>query len=722
MGIIEKKGFAPYFLVIDDIVRMARGADDTNGANRTCGRGSGAASIVSYALEITNVDPLRHHLYFERFLNPARPDPPDIDIDFAWDERDDLIKAVIEKFGPDYCARVANHNFFRPRSALRETAKAYGFPDAAISQLERKLFNLRETGDDVDPLWREIYKIAGRIEGLPRGLGMHCGGLVISSSPIWRHAPVEKSAEGFPLLAWEKEGTEAAGLVKIDLLGNRSLAVIRDALANLEEQGIFIDPYTWRPADDKPVIEALSRGDSMGVFYVESPAMRQLQIKTGKGDFEHLVIHSSLIRPAANKFIKEYVKRLKGAAWEPLHPRLEKILDETFGIMCYQEDESKTAAALAGFNEVDADKLRKVIAKKASGAKLAVYREQFFEGCRKNSVDEETIQKIWAMMLSFDGYSFCKPHSASYAMVSFQSAYLRVHHPAEFMAAVLSNQGGYYRPHAYIAEIRRMGLFTEGPDINVSRWSYFGTKRTVVIGLMAIKGLSVCGAERIVAERGKNGEYKSLDDFSRRVMPGRDDIISLCPSGALDAVSGGRSRHLQARSLLSMGNRGPKAAGNELFTAENGSDCVANKTQVSFLTERKQKNNNDLWEEYRALGFLRNNHPLALWKDAVLAVKQRVKALHLRQYVGRNVKMLGWPVTQKEVWTAEGLTMSFLSLEDETALYETVIFPRIYERYAKLLFDQQPLLVYGRVTEDEGAVCVEINRIEVLPHAQIQGN
>jgi DNA polymerase-3 subunit alpha/error-prone DNA polymerase len=705
LNVIKEKGFSSYFLIIDDIVRMA---------SRTCGRGSGAASIVSYGLGITNVDPLRHNLYFERFLNPSRPDPPDIDIDFAWDERDELIKAVIERFGSGYCARVANHNMFRYRSALRETAKAYGFGDTEITQIERRLFQTGGKSVSVEPLWQEIFSIAKRIEGLPRGLGMHCGGLVITPKPICNYAPVEKSAEGYPLLAWEKEGAEAAGFVKIDLLGNRSLAVIRDALKNLEEQRIFIDRNTWKPIDDKPTIEALARGDSIGVFYIESPAMRQKKKKTNAGDFEHIVIHSSIIRPAANKFIAEYVRRLKGGKWKHLHPLLEKILDETYGILCYQEDVSKTAIALAGFNDADADKLRKVIAKKLGGAKLAVYKNQFFEGCKKNNVPDETTQKIWEMMLSFDGYSFCKPHSASYAMVSFQSAFLRVHHPAVFMAAVLSNQGGFYRPHAYIAEIRRMRLFAAGPDVNLSQWKYYGKNREVVIGLMAVKGLSASGAKSVLEERNRNGDYASLSDFSRRVKLNRDDIVSLCPAGVFDSIADGMPRHLQARHLLGA-NAGQIKNQADLFTADFSPvfGTVAKTVTVPY-SQNANKTENDLWEEYNALGFLRNTHPLALWKEDVLTVKNRVKALHIHKYIGQSVKMVGWPVTQKDVWTKDGLTMAFLSLEDETALYETVIFPQIYESYSKLLFDQRPLLVFGIVTNDEGAVSLEINRIEVL--------
>jgi DNA polymerase-3 subunit alpha/error-prone DNA polymerase len=705
LAIITQKGFAPYFLVMDDIVRMSP---------RTCGRGSGAASIVSYSLGITNVDPIRRQLYFERFLNPARIDPPDVDVDFAWDERDSLIHAVIERFGPDHCARVANHNTFRSRSALRETAKAHGFGDGEISRIEKRLFHFGDASEVGDPLWETILAIAKKIEGLPRGLSMHCGGLVITPEKIDRYAPVETSVEGYPLLSWEKEGAEAAGFVKIDLLGNRSLAVIRDALANLAEQGINIDRNAWRPAEDAATVAALSRGDSMGVFYIESPAMRQLQKKTGAGDFDHIVIHSSIIRPAANQFINEYVRRLKGGAWEPLHPRLARILDETYGILCYQEDVSKAAVALAGFNEADADALRKVIAKKAGAAKLAVYERQFFEGCRKNRIDEKTAQAVWAMMLSFDGYSFCKPHSASYAMVSFQSAWLRVHHPAPFMAAVLSNQGGYYRPHAYIAECRRMGLKVDGPDINTSRWRYYGSKNTVVAGLMAVKGLSRSGAEAIITEREQGGEYQTLTDFASRVKLGRNDIIALCPAGVFDRIAQGSKRTMQARELLQANTGTARREQHDLFVAEQPPLYRATAdASIAAAPEKHKTAASALWEEYAALGFLRNQHPLALWKEAAAPVK-RIKAKQIANYLNQYVCLIGWPVTQKEVWTKDGLAMSFLTFEDETALYETVIFPKVYEQYTTLLFDQLPLLVRGRVKDDHGAVSLEVDKVAFL--------
>ncbi|GAB1484119.1 hypothetical protein MASR2M78_29360 [Treponema sp.] len=707
LSIIDSKGFAPYFLVMDDIVCMS---------SRTCGRGSAAASIVSYSLGITNVDPIEHRLYFERFLNPARPDPPDIDVDFAWDERDELIKKVIERFGPERCARVANHNFFRHRSALRETAKAYGLSEGEIGRMERSLFDLRNGSEVTDDLWRQILSIAARIEGLPRGLSMHCGGLVMSPGPLSSYAPIETSVDGYPLLSWEKEGTEAAGLVKIDLLGNRSLAVIRDTLKNIENEGIHIDPYLWRPTEDEATIAALARGDSMGVFYIESPAMRQLQKKTGKGDFAHIVIHSSIIRPAANKFINEYIRRLKGGHWKPLHPRLARILDETYGILCYQEDVSKTAIALASFDEAQADKLRKVIAKKAGAEKLALYEERFFSGCRENLIAEQTIKDVWAMMLSFDGYSFCKPHSASYAMVSFQSAYLRVHHGAAFMAAVLSNQGGYYRPQAYISEARRMGLSIVGPDINRSALKYRGEGDSLIIGFMAIAKLSTKAIQAILAERSLRGPFTSLADFSRRLKGrrhlkvGREDIVSLVASGSCDSLAR-LSRALIIRSLLGSSYEGEDAEQDQLFAAEPPAITPYGRQQKK--SPLHTKTDPELRDEYASLSFLRDQHPLRLWASKLAGLK-RLYASDLDQHIGELVSLIGWPITQKEVWTAQGLTANFVSFEDESGMFETVLFPQVYERHRNLLFDQQPLRIFGRAVNDQGALSVEVEKLGAL--------
>ncbi len=706
LDIIGRKGFAAYFLLMADIVSLCP---------RTCGRGSAAASVVSYALRITDVDPIGENLYFERFLNPARTDPPDIDVDFPWDERDDLIRLVLERFGRERCARVANHIMFRPRSAFRECAKAYGYSDGEVSRAERTLAEGRS--GDLDPAWREIQALAARLEGLPRGLSMHCGGLVITPGPIRSYAPILRSAQGYPLLAWEKEGTEAAGLVKLDLLGNRSLAVIRDARANLAREGIEVDFDRIRPAEDAAVQEALARGDSLGVFYIESPAMRQLQKKTGRGDFGHIVIHSSLIRPAANRFIAEYCRRLKGGAWKPLHPRLEGILDETYGILCYQEDVSKAAVALASFDEAEADGLRKIIAKKAGGRRLETARERFYSGCLKNGVDAGTADEVWAMMLSFDGYSFCKPHSASYAMVSFQSAYLRVRHGAYFMAAVLSNRGGYYHAGAYVSEARRMGLSVLGPDANLSDCKYRASGQSVIVGLMAIADLSAAAAQALTAERERRGAYTSLKDVSSRIHLSTSDLAALVSAGVFDALAAGRSRPEQLRALLTEGRTDrdglfPSFAVADLPEPRSAASAPAG-AAPSAAPPAVPRDRRDLAAELAALGFLRDRHPLTLWKRELSALRRDLAA-DLPRLRGRRVVLAGLQITRKEVWTADGLAMNFVSFEDETALYETVLFPEVYEAHRNLLFRDEPLIVEGRVVDDQGALCVELTRLRAL--------
>ncbi|MCX6639633.1 MAG: DNA polymerase III subunit alpha [bacterium] len=568
LALIKEKNFAPIFLVVQDIVKQSP---------RTCGRGSAAASIVSYCLEITHVDPIRHNLYFERFLNPGRIDPPDIDVDFAWDERDDVLAYVFAKYGTEHAAMISNHVTFQKKAAIHEIAKVYGLPEAEITAVTGKIssyyFNAQPDVNqqpalryhDFSPPWPEIIRAAERLEDVPRHLSVHCGGVVITPGPISDHVPVQRAVKAVNIVQWEKDQAEDAGLVKIDLLGNRSLAVIRDALRMVEENhGVRIEFSRWNPIDDPETQAMIARGETMGVFYVESPATRLLQKKAQVGDFEHLVIHSSIIRPAANPYIHDYLERLKGKPYEPLHPLLADLLDETFGIMVYQEDVSRVAMRLAGFDSSEADELRKILSKKHKQKRLADLQKKFVKGATDRGVSRDAIKAIWQMILSFAGYSFCKPHSASYAMVSFKSAWLRVHYPAEFMAAVISNQGGYYSTFAYISESRRMGIDILPPDINQSRIRYWGKDRQIRVGLMQIKGLSQKAMERVVegqetetkrvipagpesdtqlskTGRGKPdpytyNSYLSFDDFLRRTNLNPADVRLLIKAGVFDAL------------------------------------------------------------------------------------------------------------------------------------------------------------------------------------------
>ncbi len=448
LRIIGMKGFADYFLVVKDIVE--------HGPTH-CGRGSVANSIVSYCLGITHVEPLGAGLLFERFLNPERRDPPDIDLDFPWDERDRVLAYVFTRYPRPRAAMVANHNCFRLRGALREVAKVHGRPAGEIREVTRRIPifedlpleetlashpNFREL--DLPPAWRDFARLAEPLVGMPRHLSLHPGGVVIVPTALTDYVPIEpavKTLDGFPdltvpVIQFEKDGAEDAGLVKIDLLGNRSLAVIRDAIEAVRvNTGRRIDYTSSDPGDDEATKALFRTGRTMGVFYTESPASRQLCARSRADTFELLVLNTSIIRPASNRFIRTYLERLHGAPWEPLDPVLRDTLADTFGIMVYQEDVVNVCAVFAGMPLATADGLRKALSKKRPAKHLAGYAEEFFAGARALGRCPETAKRVWEMIMSFAGYSFCKGHSASYIQVAQHSCHLRAHYPAEFMAA-----------------------------------------------------------------------------------------------------------------------------------------------------------------------------------------------------------------------------------------------------------------------------------------------
>ena len=706
LGIIVPKQFSSYFLVVEDIVKRSP---------RICGRGSGAASLVAYCLGITNVCPIKFNLYFERFINPEREDPPDIDIDFAWDERDGLIESVLEQY-QGRSAMVATHVLFRGRMAIREVAKVFGLPAQEIKQTMRRLpwlrgpaeghagfsFKRQALPEGVEPglpqPWPEILHLAQRLLKKPRHVSVHVGGVVITPGPISDYAPLEMAVKGVPIIQWEKDGAEQAGLVKIDLLGNRSLAVIRDAAASLREDGQELDEQTWQPEDDPATQKLVARGDTMGCFYIESPATRLLQQKAGRGDYEHLVIHSSIIRPAASNYIQEYLHRLKGQPWEPIHPLLAGILDETYGIMVYQEQVSQAAVALAGFSHADGDRLRKVMTWKDTTRALGDYQENFARGARERGLNKAKIQELWDMMMSFSGYSFCKPHSASYARVSFQAAYLKAHFPAQFMAAVISNQGGFYSTSAYVSEARRMGLSILPPDVNQSQVHWTGQGQQVRVGLMVVKGLGLATRDRLLAAR-EHRPFTGFADFMQRVRPEDDEARALIKAGAFESLHPGVEPALLlwqlARQRQTVQRRGNM---DSFFMAE---PSQAPPLPPSTLRERLRR-------QYGVLGFLVDRHPIELFAPAFKG-RSLVKARDLGRHVGRRVNLAGWLITGKAVATNKQEPMEFLTFEDETGLVEATFFPEAFRRYHMMLDKNRPYVLRGLVEENFGALTLTVD-------------
>lgn len=748
LGIIGMKGFADYFLVVRDIV--------LHGPTH-CGRGSVANSIVSYCLGITHVEPLGAGLLFERFLNPARKDPPDIDLDFPWDERDRILAWVFRKHPRPRAAMVANHNCLRMAGALREVAKVHGRPAAEIREVTRRIPYFW-SGESATELfaehpnfrgvrlpdgWDRLARLAEGIVGTPCHLSLHPGGVVIVPGALTDVVPLEPAAKRLdaapdltvPVIQFEKDGAEDAGLVKIDLLGNRSLAVIRDAISMVREgSGVQLD-YTSQAAGRDPATRALFRtGNTIGVFYTESPASRMLNLKSRAESFELLVLNTSIIRPAANRFIQQYLERLHGAEYEPLHPSLREVLAETFGVMVYQEDVVNVAHAFAGLDFATADGLRKALSKKRPGKLLAAYAEEFVAGARARGRDEASIARVWEMILSFAGYSFCKGHSCSYIQVAQQSAYLRAHHPAEFIAAVLSNEGGFYRRFAYVAEARRMGVRILPPCVNASQWRCTGRDGTLRTGLMFIKGLSQGGAERLLAERERGGEYRELAELRARTALADDDLRLLVKVGALDAIAGGRTRPQLLWAVDTAGAPGPLVSSRaQAATPPESRDLIGSAHEIPRLRDPSgcparddnplvtapppplpdyppERRRQDAWA---LLGFCLDAHPMTLHADALRRFRL-VRSTELHRHVGKRVLMAGMYTTGKPVHTAAHEPMQFATFDDGTGLIECVLFPDTYRARAHVLFDQGPFVFRGVVEESFGALTVTIHDLERL--------
>ena len=738
LRIIGEKGFADYFLVVRDIVQ--------HGPTH-CGRGSVANSVVSYCLGITHVEPLGAGLLFERFLNPERRDPPDIDLDFPWDERDQVLAYVFRRYPHPQAAMVANHNCFRMRGALREVAKVHGRPAGEIREVTRRIPwhddstslasllhqhpNFR--GLNLPKVWQDYARQAEPLVGTPRHLSLHPGGVVIVPTALTDYVPTEpavKELDGHPdltvpVIQFEKDGAEDAGLVKIDLLGNRSLAVIRDAIdAVRRNTGRVIDYTSSDPGDDEATRALFRTGQTMGVFYTESPASRQLCAKSRAETFDLLVLNTSIIRPASNKYIRNYLERLHGAAYEPLHPALRDALSDTFGIMVYQEDVVNVCAAYAGMPLTSGDGVRKSLSKKRPTKRLAAYAEEFGRGAAALGRDPGTTTQVWQMVMSFAGYSFCKGHSCSYIQVAQHACYLRAHYPAEFMAAVLSNGGGFYHPFAYVAEAMRMGVTVRPPDVNASEYRCTGHDGAMRIGLQFIKGLSHEASERLLQCR-TEAPFRDLDDTQCRAGIADDDLRQLIKVGALDSIAGNATRPMLLWQVDAGTGRGredrqvdwtdAREGGGSSGAGQVGERPTAGLSDIPFLKEYSDERQRR--EEHAALGFLTSCHPMALHDEALRRIRP-CPSTELYRHVGHRVLAAGMLTTAKPVRTVKDEPMKFATFDDGHGLIETVLFPDVYRERGHVLFDQGPFVFRGLVTEEFGAISLTITSLERLERIQ----
>jgi len=697
LSIITEKGFAPYFLVVGDIVKQT---------NATIGRGSGAASIVSYCLFITQVDPLRYNLQFERFIHPQRVDMPDIDIDFPWDERDDIIDYVFQKYGLHRTAMVSNQVFLQPRSAVREVAKVYGLSNEEIKAVTKRIGWHSRRSDllhwienderfkylDIDTTLKEILQISEKIMDAFRVSSVHPGGVVIVPDEIRKYVPVLMATKGVQILEWEKDQTEDSGLLKIDLLGNRSLAVVRDTL---KQAGIYRNEYVdyhCIPATGDTKTESLMKaGRTMGIFYIESPATRQLLAKAGKVDFEHVVIYSSIIRPAANRFTNLMLERIHGKPWKLPHPDLH-FLNESYGIMVYEEQVSMAARELAGFGYAESDYIRKVISRPSLEHLVPLWRKKFIRGMLKRGYSKKLALEMWSMVESFSGYSFCKPHSASYAMLSFTCAYLKAHFTAEFLAAVVSNQGGFYSAYAYLSEARRWGINILLPHINRSFKEYRGNKKRIRMGFMAIANLQEKVVTQILEER-KGGDFVSLEDFFQRTDLDLADAMSLTNAGCFTELE----------SELTHQQIAFRIASHYLQNGEDG------ETMLPTISETGLTHNEKIRLERESFGFPISEHPLTAWLPYFEGKIKKAK--DIPKYTGKTINLAGVLITTKVTSTRKREPMEFITLEDETDIYECVMFPDAFAAYGDLLNWEKLFIIRGKVEVAFGVYTITIEKM-----------
>jgi DNA-directed DNA polymerase III PolC len=718
MEVIRDLGFVDYFLAVWDILRYAKERSIS-----WVGRGSVACSIVSYALGITNVDPIRFDLYFERFLHRERKSPPDIDLDFGWKQRDEILAYVYETYGHDRVAMICTYVTFTARLAVREIGKALGLPEEEITAVSSSIpwgANAQAILDDKTqfpetrdlPLEQEpfplILKLAAHINGFPRHLSIHAGGIVIAPYPITQMIPLERATKGLVVTQYDMYGVEDIGLVKIDLLAQRSLSVLDDVLLSLREKGTTLHSiYDYETLyADEAVQEKIRTGDTMGCFYIESPSMRGLLQKLKVVSFEDLTAASSVIRPgvAESGMMQQYIRRKTGEEpVEYLHPSMEPLLRETCGVMIYQEDVMRVAHVIAGLSMTEADLLRRAMSGKERSAKAMLDLEtEFIEKSVARNVQPEIAQEIWRQISTFASYAFCKAHSASYAQLSFQVTYLRAYHPAEFMAAVLSNQGGYYSTMAYIEEVRRMRIRLLLPDVLKGELHYTADGPSGIrVGFMQIKNIATKHWEQCLQERAKQ-PFDHFVDFLLRTEFNESEMETLIKCGACDSFEMNRPQLLWLM----------KAIFSSVVAQRNKSDLLgASILQIPRIPKLRDYTEDEKlhWEmELMDIGVTK--HPLHLfkpWKH----VHGYIPAKLLPEYKGQRVRVIGWHVTAKPASTKKGERMMFVSFEDTECLFETTFFPRAYQRYGHLFTNRGPYIIEGTVEEDHGVFTINAEKL-----------
>lgn len=714
LDIIDRLGFSAYFLITWDFVRYGQSRGFFH-----VGRGSGANSIVAFCMGITDVDPIELNLYFERFLNPHRTSPPDFDIDFSWKDRDEVIDYVFKRYGHTHTSLMATYNTFKDRSIIRELGKVFGLPKAEIDGLVARR---RDPRID-DKIVRLIYRYGKELSGLPNHLGIHPGGILISEEPIRTFSATELPPKGFPIVQFDMFVAEDAGLYKYDVLSQRGLGHIKSSAEVVREnRGKVVDVHAVRAFKEDPKIaDLVRRGDTIGCFYVESPAMRQLLRKLDCDNYLTLVAASSVIRPgvARSGMMRQFIERhcasvAEGDAVDDsdwyLHPRMSEILDETYGVMVYQEDVIKVAHHFGGVELGEADVLRRAMSGKyRSRNHFDLIRERFFGNCRELGYDEGMTAEVWRQMESFSGYSFCKAHSASFAVESYQSLFFKAHFPREFMVGVINNFGGFYRTEVYLHEARRAGAQIEPPCVNGGSYLTAIHGDTIWLGMVHVQGLPQQVAVAVEVERMKGGAFRDMDDLVRRVPMGLETLSLLVRVGAL-RFTGRSKKKLLWEANLKFSKEVKVAQKGELFAAG------AREWALPDLPDDWVE---DAYDDLELLGFVLPRRGGAGLRPGIFDLllepigEEEVHARDFEALVGRRVVVSGYLICTKPVRTVKGDMMGFGDFIDARGEYfDVVMFPDVYGHVRPT--GRGLYKMYGKLVDDFGVVTLEVERMERL--------
>ncbi|HIU63725.1 MAG TPA: DNA polymerase III subunit alpha, partial [Candidatus Avacidaminococcus intestinavium] len=736
LGVIDKMGYSGYFLIVWDFIKYSK----QNGIPVGPGRGSAAGSIVAYLLDITAIDPLKFDLLFERFLNPERVSMPDIDVDLCYNRRREVVEYIVEKYGADHVAQIITFGTLAAKAAVKDVGRALTIPISTVNQVSKMIPNelgitlgkaLKSSKDltracNNDEQIKRMLDLAQMVEGAPRHTSTHAAGVVITPQELTDFVPLQRTAdEEFVCTQYDKDRVEELGLLKMDLLGLRTLTVIDDALKMIKaNKGITVDLQKIDFAD-KETCEMLCRGETVGVFQAESAGMTQLMKDLAPERFEDLIPLVALYRPGplGTGMVDDFIAGRHGKKTaKMLHPLLEPVLKDTFGVILYQEQVMKITSVLAGFSLGQADILRRAMGKKKA-KELDSMRAEFIRGAQEeHDIDAPLAEEIFALLQHFAGYGFNKSHSAAYALVAYQTAYLKAHYPIEFMAAMLNSFiANAEKVSWYINACREMGIQVLPPDINISQSGFSVDGKAIRFGLAGIKSVGDAAIENILAAREKEGAFDSLTDFCERVDAGRINkrvVEYLIKCGAMDSFGAKRSQLLavmdQAMEIAASRQKDEASGQIGLFGGEEFQDI--NKIILPEIPELPKEEILSLEKEI--IGFYVTGHPLDKYRAQFKDLPEIIDLQEGKYYTGQYIKIGGLISANKIRTTRAGDSMAVFVLEDFSSKIEVVAFPKTYTQAAKFIYNESIVLVEGRLQLDEEEprlMAMQINEFTDVP-------